>query len=554
MKNFEKYKRVYDWKKPIARIWSDKEINKAPQWCSVDLRDGNQALVNPMILEEKVEFFEFLVRLGFKDIEIGFPAASNTEFEFTRYLIENNLIPDDVRIQVLTQSREKIIERTFEALKGVKNAIVHLYNSTSELQRRVVFDKSKEEILEIAKFGATMMVQCIKKYPKTNWNFEYSPESFTGTEMDYAIDVINNIVEIWKDEIKSKVIINLPSTVECSTPNIYADQIEYVKLNLKYPDRTCLCVHAHNDRGTAIAASELALLAGAERIEGTLFGNGERTGNADILTLALNLYTLGIDPGLNFENMEEIVENYEKFTKMKVGPRHPWAGELVFTAFSGSHQDAISKGMIYRTKNDSKIWEVPYLPVDPNDLGRKYESIIRINSQSGGGGASHILSNYGYHLPYGLKREFGRFIKNKADLAKRELKSNEVFCFFENEYVNVNFPISVNIISRERNSDFLTITVSIKQGDKHATETASGNGLINALSKILRKIGYEFGLLTYEQESKKESGDLSLAMSYVSIFLNNKTVWGIGVDYDIAKSGINALISAINRGRCFLNF
>ena len=362
MKNFNRYKKLYDWKKPKNRTWMDNEISHAPIWCSVDLRDGNQALANPMTLEEKVKFFEHLVKIGFKEIEIGFPAASDTEYQFTRYLIENNKIPDDVKIQVLTQSREEIISKTFEALKGAKNAIVHLYNSTSRIQREVVFNKSKEEVKNIAESGAKLMVDYVDRYPQTNWTFEYSPESFSTTEIDYAIEVVNSVLNIWKNKTNNKPIINFPATVECSMPNVFADQIAYVIENISDRDNVIISIHSHNDRGTGVATSEMSLLAGADRIEGALFGNGERTGNADILNIAMNMYVLGVDPKIDFSHINDTKKIYEECTKMKVGPRHPYAGELVFTAFSGSHQDAISKGLKEIEKEEKAYWEVPYLP------------------------------------------------------------------------------------------------------------------------------------------------------------------------------------------------
>ena len=401
MKNFNRYKKLYDWKKPKNRTWMDNEISHAPIWCSVDLRDGNQALANPMTLEEKVKFFEHLVKIGFKEIEIGFPAASDTEYQFTRYLIENNKIPDDVKIQVLTQSREEIISKTFEALKGAKNAIVHLYNSTSRIQREVVFNKSKEEVKNIAESGAKLMVDYVDRYPQTNWTFEYSPESFSTTEIDYAIEVVNSVLNIWKNKTNNKPIINFPATVECSMPNVFADQIAYVIENISDRDNVIISIHSHNDRGTGVATSEMSLLAGADRIEGALFGNGERTGNADMLNIAMNMYVLGVDPKIDFSHINNTKKIYEECTKMKVGPRHPYAGELVFTAFSGSHQDAISKGLKEIEKEEKAYWEVPYLPLNPADVNRQYEPIIRINSQSGKGGVSFILENeYGYNVSY----------------------------------------------------------------------------------------------------------------------------------------------------------
>ena len=427
MKNFEKYKKLYDWKKPKKRTWVDNEITEAPVWCSVDLRDGNQALPNPMTLEEKIEMFKYLVKIGFKEIEIGFPAASDTEFNFTRYLIENNIIPEDVTIQVITQARKEIIERTFEALKGAKNVIVHMYNSISVAQRRVVFRKNKEEIKKIATDGAKLLVEYAKKSPETNWCFEYSPESFTGTEVDYAIDVVNSILEIWYANSNNKPIINIPATVECSTPNIFADQIQYIEENILNRNKMIISVHSHNDRGTGVATSEMALLAGAERVEGSLLGNGERTGNADILNIAMNMYVLGIDPKLDFSDINEVKKIYSKYIKMPISPRHPYVGELVFTAFSGSHQDAISKGLRAVKENDNEKWDVPYLPLDPADVNRQYEPIIRINSQSGKGGVAYLLqSEYGFDIPKEMRAEIGYFVKDVSDKQERELNSKEI--------------------------------------------------------------------------------------------------------------------------------
>ena len=548
MENYQNYKKMYDWKKPKSRKWVEKELLEAPIWCSVDLRDGNQALPNPMTLGQKITFFKYLVEIGFKDIEIGFPAASETEYNLTRYLIDNNLIPDDVKIQVLTQSRAEIIEKTFKALEGVKNAVVHLYNSTSELQRRVVFNKSKEEVTEIAATGAKMIVEYMKKYPETNWTFEYSPESFTGTEIDYAIDVINEVTKIWLPVVKNKPIINLPSTVENSTPNIFADQVEYVCDNLQNRKDIIISIHAHNDRGTAVATTELAILAGADRVEGTLFGNGERTGNADILNLGMNMYTLGVNPLLDFSNIKEMKDKYEELTEMEVGVRHPYAGDLVFTAFSGSHQDAIAKGMKYRKDNSIEIWEVPYLPVNPEDIGRAYEPVIRINSQSGKGGVAYILeTDFGYIIPRGLKKEIGYFIKNISDNKKRELEANEILEAFDKEYINRKEKLKIidyeiNKISEKKNK--LTI---ILEKTRAFTKEANGNGPIDALSKILHELGYSFEFETYTQHSLEQQGSNAKAISYISIKVGKKCIWGIGRSGDITKSALKALVSAINR-------
>ena len=439
MKNFERYEKKYDWKKPTQRTWPNNEIEKAPIWCSVDLRDGNQALATPMNLEEKVQFFKYLVKIGFKEIEVGFPAASETEYQFVRYLIENDCIPDDVTIQVLTQAREKIIDKTFKALEGAKNAIVHLYNSTSTAQREMVFKKDKDQIKGIAVKGAEIIKEYAKNNPNTNWTFEYSPESFTGTEMDYAVEVINSVTDVWKDATENKIIINLPATVECSMPNVFADQVEYVIENLKNRKNINLSIHSHNDRGTGVATSEMALLAGADRIEGSLFGNGERTGNADILNIAMNMYSQGIDPKLDFSDMNEVKRMYSEYIKMPISPRHPYAGEYVFTAFSGSHQDAIAKGMKYQADNKSTKWNIPYLPIDPADVGRQYEPIIRINSQSGKGGIAYILeSKYGIRIPDEKKEEFGYFIKGISDKIGRELTAEEIYEYMQKYFQKSN--------------------------------------------------------------------------------------------------------------------
>lgn len=438
MNNVEKYGKQYDWKKPTHRKWVDREIEKAPRWCSVDLRDGNQALANPMTLQEKIEFFDYLVKMGFKDIEVGFPAASQTEYDFVRYLIEKDKIPDDVRIQVLTQAREKIIAKTFEAVKGAKQAIVHVYNSTSKAQREQVFKKSKDEVKEIATDGAKMVREYAEKYPETDWTFEYSPESFTGTEMDYAVDVINAVTDVWEGTTKNKVIINLPSTVECSTPNVFADQIEYVCENLKNRDNLIISVHPHNDRGTATATSEMALLAGADRIEGTIFGNGERTGNADIVNIAMNMYTLGIDPEIDLSNMNEIREVYSKYVKMPIHPRHPYVGDNVYVAYSGSHQDAIAKGFKFKEEKHTEKWNVPYLPIDPSDISREYEP-IRINAQAGKGGISYVLKEkFGVEIPEEIREEFSYAVKDIADKAGREISPEEIFEAYTNWQKNKN--------------------------------------------------------------------------------------------------------------------
>jgi 2-isopropylmalate synthase len=450
-----------------GRKWPGNIIEKAPFWCSVDLRDGNQALIRPMNLEKKIEFFKFLVSLGFKEIEIGFPAASDTEFIFTRALIEQGLIPDDVTIQVLTQSREHIIKKTFEALDGAKKSIVHLYNSTSTLQRDVVFNKNKDEIKEIALFGARMIVDLAKQFGRGNYIFEYSPESFTGTELGYAAEVCNAVIEVFEPSPDKKVIINLPATVEMSTPNVYADQIEYMCNNLINRENVIVSLHAHNDRGTAVAATELALMAGADRVEGTIFGNGERTGNADILSIALNLYSQGVDPNLDFSNMDEVVRMYEDATNLAVHPRHPYAGELVYTAFSGSHQDAIKKGM--QRVSGQQHWEVPYLPVDPKDFGRSYGPIIRINSQSGKGGVSYILEqNNGIIMPKAMQADFGRIITDISDSTDKELLPEEIYNIFRKTYVNYEATLALSSYNEVTNGESM-LACMYSAGNKCST-------------------------------------------------------------------------------------
>lgn len=548
MKNFENYKKLYDWKKPSKRDWMDKEIEVAPIWCSVDLRDGNQALANPMTLEEKAEFFDYLVKIGFKEIEIGFPAASDTEYKFTRYLIENNKIPDDVKIQVLTQSREEIISKTFEALKGAKNAIVHLYNSTSKIQREVVFNKSKEEVKKIATDGAKLMTEYIKKYPETNWYFEYSPESFSTTEVDYAVEVVNSVLEIWDGKINTKPIINFPATIECAMPNVFADQIAYVAENIRDRNNVIISIHSHNDRGTGVATSEMALLAGGDRIEGALFGNGERTGNADILNIAMNMYVLGVDPKLNFSNINEAKEVYEKCTKMSVSPRHPYAGELVFTAFSGSHQDAISKGLKALKESKKEYWEVPYLPINPADVNRQYEPIIRINSQSGKGGVAFILENeFGYMIPKEMKSNVGYFIKSVSDKMKRELENKEIYNAFIKEYQNRVDKIKIISYNVAKEENQTIITLKLKINDEVIEKTNVGNGPIDATIGILKSMGYNFEFKNYSQQSFQDDKEKSIAITYINISSNGKDIWAIGEDEDIIKSSLLGIISAINK-------
>ena len=550
MHNTEKYTRQFFPVKNPTRKWADKTyIDKAPTWCSVDLRDGNQSLIIPMSLQEKLEFFKLLVKVGFKEIEVGFPAASETEYTFLRTLIDNNMIPDDVTVQVLTQSREHIIRKTFEALKGCKNAVVHLYNSTSLAQREQVFRKSKEEIKKIATDGAELFNK-IAAETGANFRYEYSPESFTGTEPEYALEVCNAVLDVWKPTPDRKAIINLPVTVELSSPHVYADQVEYICDNLKYRDAVEVSLHPHNDRGCAVADYELGLLAGADRIEGTLFGNGERTGNADIVTLALNMYSQGVDPELDLSNMPEIAELYERVTRMRVYDRQPYAGKLVFAAFSGSHQDAIAKGMKWREEKNCEKWTVPYLPIDPRDVGREYETdVIRINSQSGKGGIGYLLEhNFGYVLPTGMREEVGYTVKSVSDHAHAELSPKEVLDVFTENYVNINSCIKLVDYHFVRTPEInVTLTVEIDGETKELK--ATGNGRLDAVSNAVKKqLGIEFSELTYEEHALTK-GSSSQAITYVSITLpNGKKAWGAGIHDDIIASSINALFSAINRG------
>lgn len=550
MEGYQKYKRQYFLPPKPCMDWAEKEyIEKAPQWCSVDLRDGNQALIIPMSLDEKIEFFQLLVEVGFKEIEIGFPAASQTEFEFLRKLIDENLIPDDVTVQVLTQAREHIIRRTFEAVKGAKNAVIHLYNSTSLAQREQVFKKSKEEILNIAVEGAKLLKKLTEE-DGGNYRFEYSPESFTGTEVDYALEVCNAVLDIWQPTPEHKVIINLPVTVEMSMPHIYAQQIEYMCKHMKYRENVIVSLHPHNDRGCGVADTEMGILAGADRIEGTLFGNGERTGNVDIITLAMNMYAMGVDPQLDFTNMPRIVEIYERCTRMQVHMRQPYAGQLVFAAFSGSHQDAIAKGMHYRDEKDPNHWTVPYLPIDPRDVGRVYETdVIRINSQSGKGGIGYMLEEYyGYDLPADMREQVGYYMKDVSDHEHKELLPNEINDLFQKEYMNVNAPYALNDYHFVRQGDIVTVTMNITYAGKTQFITATGNGRLDAVSNALRdNMNLTFDILDYKEHALSK-GSSSRAVSYVEIIDCRKmNQWGVGVHDDIIASSVQALFSAINR-------
>ena len=552
MKNFDKYRPGYYMPPETCLDWTKKErVEKAPLWCSVDLRDGNQALITPMNLEEKLEFYQFLLELGFKEIEVGFPAASETEFEFLRTIIEEHMIPDDVWIQVLTQSRPHIIKKTFEAIKGAKNVVVHLYNSTSFAQRQQVFRKSEDEIVDIAVSGAKTFDEYAAKMPETNFRFEYSPESFTGTEMEFALRICNEVIDVWKPRPDRKVIINLPSTVEMSMPHVYAQQIEYMSKNLHDRENVIVSIHPHNDRGTAVAAGELALLAGGDRIEGTLFGNGERTGNVDIITMAMNLFTHGVDPELDFSDMPKIVQFYEHLTGMSVGYRQPYSGQLVFAAFSGSHQDAISKGMKFREETQQHQWTVPYLPLDPHDVNREYETdVIRINSQSGKGGISYILEhNFGYTLPKEMAAEVGYFIKEISDHAHKELTPAEILVSFQHEYQNKDMPIALQDVTWVRENGYTAADVTLAIHNETFYLSAKGNGPLDAVSNVLKianpAIKYHF--VDYEEHALETNSD-SKASAYIVIAdESGRRYWGVGVDSDITMASVYALITAVNR-------
>ena len=544
-----KYKRQYYMPPVKCMKWAEKEyVDKAPIWCSVDLRDGNQALVIPMSLEQKVEFFKLLVKIGFKEIEVGFPAASETEYEFLRTLIEQNLIPEDVTIQVLTQAREHIIRKTFEAVKGAPKAIVHVYNSTSVSQREQVFKKSKEEILKIAVDGAALLKKLADE-TEGNFQFEYSPESFTGTEPEYALEVCNAVLDVWQPTEDNKAIINLPVTVEHSMPHVYASQVEYMCDNLKYRENVIVSLHPHNDRGCGVADSEMGLLAGADRIEGTLFGNGERTGNVDIVTLGMNMYSQGVDPKIDFSDMPHICEVYEKCTGMQIYERSPYSGALVFAAFSGSHQDAIAKGMHWRENGDLEHWTVPYLPIDPTDVGRNYDAdVIRINSQSGKGGVGYILeTKFGLNLPPKMREAMGYAAKAVSDHKHKELHPDEIFSLFKSTFENVVEPYSINEVHfQQKDGGIVTQVTSTFRGKTIVTE-ATGNGRLDAVSNALKK-AYElkYTLETY-QEHELERSSTSKAIAYVGIRKPDGTLaWGAGVDPDIIRASIDALVTAIN--------
>lgn len=548
MMNHNKYKRQYYMPPTECLDWTRKEyVDKAPIWCSVDLRDGNQALVIPMSLEQKVEFFKLLVKIGFKEIEVGFPAASETEYEFCRTLIEQNLIPDDVTIQVLTQAREHIIKKTFEAIKGAKKAIVHVYNSTSYAQREQVFRKSKEEVKQIAIDGAALLKRLADEAGQDLY-FEYSPESFTGTEMDYAVEVCNAVLDVWQPTPERKAIINIPVTVQLSLPHVYASQVEYMSKNLKYRENVILSQHAHNDRGCGVADTELGLLAGADRVEGTLFGNGERTGNVDIITVAMNMYAQGVNSELDFSDMPGIVEQYEEYTGMTVGERSPYSGALVFAAFSGSHQDAIAKGMKWIDEKDPNHWTVPYLPIDPTDVGRSYDAdVIRINSQSGKGGVGYILeTRFGLNLPPKMREAMSYATKSVSDHKHAELQPEEIFELFKEKFENITSPYSINEVHFQQKDGITTQVTSTYEGKTITTE-ATGNGRLDAVSNALKKAyNLDFSLVTYQEHALEQSSS-SQAIAYVGIQTpSGKLAWGAGVNPDIIHASIDALITAIN--------
>ena len=547
MLNYKRYKRV-----PVVnfpeRTWPDKEIEKAPDWCSVDLRDGNQALIEPMIVSEKVEMFNLLVKLGFKEIEVGFPSASQLEYDFLRQLVDRRLIPNDVTVQVLVQCREHLINRTFEALKGVPRAIVHIYNSTSTLQRDVVFGKTRDEIKQIAIDGTKMVKEKAEDFPG-KIILEYSPESFTGTELDYALEVCTAVQDIWQPTPDNKIIFNLPATVEMNTPNVYADQIEWMSTHFKNRDCITLSVHPHNDRGTGVAAAELALLAGADRVEGTLFGNGERTGNVDILNIAYNMFSQGLNPNLNLENINEIMDVYERCCKMKVPERHPYAGKLVFTAFSGSHQDAINKGVKAMHERKNPYWEVPYLPIDPTDVGRQYEPIVRINSQSGKGGVAYVMETcYGFKMPKGMHKEFADVIQVIAE-KQGEVAPEQIYDTFRKEYLEISSPFELIRYEIEDVGMDTKAKVIFKYVGQTFESEALGNGPIDAVkAAILSKVKLSARVLDYDEHALTQ-GSKSKAATYLHMvdLDTGHTTYGVGVSSNITRSSIRSIFSALNR-------
>ena len=548
MKNYQKYEKSYFMPPEVTYDWAKKDaVEQPPKWCSVDLRDGNQALIEPMSLDEKLEFFQMLVDIGFKEIEVGFPAASETEYQFMRTLIEKDMIPDDVTVQVLTQAREHIIKRTFEAVKGAPHAVIHLYNSTSVAQREQVFRKDKEQVKQLAIDGAKLLLKLANE-TDGNFTFEYSPESFHGTEVDYAVEVCNAVLDVWQPTADNKAIINIPTTVENAMPHTFACQLEYVHKHLKHRENVVLSLHPHNDRGCGVATAELGILAGADRIEGTLFGNGERTGNVDIITLGMNMYSQGVDPGLDFSNMRKIRETYERLTRMQVYDRQPYSGDLVFTAFSGSHQDAIAKGMAWRDEKKCDKWTVPYLPIDPKDVGREYYSdVIRINSQSGKGGVNYILMHsHGINLPKAMREEVGYMVKDVSDKAHKELTPDWVYQIFSDHYINTKSIFHIDECHFKQ-VDGITAEVTINHAGESKVITSNGNGRLDAVSNAIKQyfnISYE---LSFYEEHSLTKGSSSKAVAYVGIICNGKTFWGVGIDPDIIRASIEALIVAVNK-------
>ncbi len=540
----------------VDRKWPDNSIATAPDWCSVDLRDGNQALIQPMSLAKKLEMWQLLLEIGFKEIEVGFPSASKVEFEFTRLLIEDGLIPSDVYIQVLTQARDHLIKKTFESITGARQVIVHLYNSTSTLQRDVVFKMSREEIIDLAVHGAKQVQEEARKYPDTRFRYQYSPESFTGTELDFALEICEAVMDVWQPSPENPVIINLPATVELTSPNIFADQIEWFCTHMKNRPAAIISVHTHNDRGCAVAATELALMAGADRVEGTLFGNGERTGNVDLITLALNMFTQGVDPKLDIHDINHLIDVYERVNRIPVHIRHPYAGELVYTAFSGSHQDAINKGMSHYEISDTREWSVPYLPIDPNDVGRTYESIIRINSQSGKGGVAYIMDHeFGIKMPKEMHPEFGAAIQRVTDREGRELKPDEIYNEFEHCYIDVHAPYDLHSFHvMKRHSDkqerrsFAEVEAIVEVEGEERQIGATGNGPLDAFSNALKaQVTGDWTLRSYHEHAIN-TGSHAKAIAYIEIErADGRRYWGAGIDTDIIIASVKALLSSLNR-------
>ncbi|NNK93339.1 MAG: 2-isopropylmalate synthase [Desulfobacterales bacterium] len=538
------------------RSWPSNIIDKAPQWCSVDLRDGNQALIQPMSLSKKLEMFELLVEIGFNEIEVGFPSASQVEFEFTRKLIEDDLVPDGVFLQVLTQAREHLIKKTFESIKGAKEVIVHVYNSTSTQQRDVVFHMGKQQIIDLAVNGARLVKEEAAKYPETTFRFQYSPESFTGTELDFSLEVCEAVMDVWEPDANNPAIINLPATVEMSTPNIYADQIEWFCTHMKNREAAIISLHTHNDRGCAVAATELALMAGAQRVEGTLFGNGERTGNVDLITLALNMFTQGVDPGLNIHDINHLIDVYERVNRIPVHIRHPYAGELVYTAFSGSHQDAINKGMAKYDSMEAGHWSVPYLPIDPTDVGRTYESIIRINSQSGKGGVAWVMEHdFGIKMPKEMHPDFGSIIQDLSDKKGKELKPKQIFNSFESNYLDIHHPYDLHtfhVMKRHSNKkeklSFAEIEAVVEVAGEEKTITAKGNGPLDAFANAIKENITGPWTLCHYNEHALNTGSSSRAIAYIQVErTDGQKFWGAGTDTDIIIASVKALLSSLNR-------